>query len=93
MTPPAPRRTLEPGGQDMPQEKRDERRAGQPAKAALAGFRMRAHPEENIPCLDRHDPLVRDRHAMRIASQILQDSHGSAERRFGIDDPLMRMQR
>ena len=49
--------------------------------------------ERDLAVVDRLQPAVGDRHAMRVASQILQRVFGSFPRRLGVDDPLLVIQR
>jgi len=46
-------------------------------------------PERDLAVGDVDDPVIRDRHAVRVAGQILQHMFGSAEGAFGIDDPVV----
>ena len=42
---------------------------------------------------DVDDSVIRDRDAVGVARQILQHMFGSAERRFGVDDPVRAKER
>ena len=51
-------------------------------------------PEEsNVPTIEAEKPMVGDRHSMGVPSKIAKHLPGSAERRFGVDDPVGPKQR
>ena len=43
--------------------------------------------EGHLTVGDRRDPMVRDRDAVRVASEVVEDGRGSTERRLRIHDP------
>ncbi len=45
--------------------------------------------ESNLAVVDRDDPLIRDRDAVRVACKILQDHRRVCERRPSLDGPLV----
>jgi hypothetical protein len=50
-------------------------------------------PERNLGIGDVQDAMVGDRHAMRIAGQVMQNVLWSSERPLGIDNPFIAKQR
>lgn len=44
--------------------------------------------EGNVAVVDRDEPPVADRHAMRVAGEIGEDLLGAGERPLGVADPL-----
>lgn len=80
---------LEAGRQHMQQEAADELDARQAQRALPAATCVGTHAEGDLVAVDTDDALVRDRDPMRVASQILKDRFGPAERLFGVDDPVV----
>ena len=46
-------------------------------------------PERDVAVLERDEATVRDRDAVRVAGEVLEDLLGAAERRLRVDDPLL----
>ena len=67
----------------MVQEAPDEFSAWQADDPLLPGFGIAAHPEAYVVAVDTDDPLIRDRHPVRIAAQIVQHRLGAAQRLLG----------
>jgi hypothetical protein len=45
--------------------------------------------EANVAVADIDEPVVGNRHAVRVTAEILQDLCGASPRRLGVDDPLV----
>ena len=58
----------------------------------LVLMRVILPPECDLAVGEVHDPVIGDRHAMRIAGQIMKDVFGSSEWPFGVDHPVMAKQ-
>src|SRR5207249_5707959 len=55
--------------------------------AGAVGVVSPAKAHEAVSVTD--EPLVGDRHAVRVAREVFQDLRGPGERPFGVDDPVM----
>ena len=60
----------------------------QPHEPLLILMRRVAPAEHHFPILQRHQTVIRDGHAVRVAAQIAERVLGSAERAFGVDHPI-----
>jgi len=49
--------------------------------------------ESNLVVLESDEAMVGDGDAMGIAAEIAEDMIGASKRRFGVDDPLLAVQR
>jgi len=49
-------------------------------------------PERNPIILKSNEAVIRDGHAMGVAAEVTDNVLGSAERRFGIDHPVLAKQ-
>ena len=49
--------------------------------------------ESNLIMLEGHKAVIRDGHAMGVAGKVTDNMLRSAERWFGIDDPVLAKQR
>jgi hypothetical protein len=46
-------------------------------------------PKRDLVVGDVDDPMIRDRDAVRVTRQVVQDMRWTAERRSGVDDPIV----
>src|SRR6185437_12656271 len=82
----------ETGGQDVEKEAPDELSSLESHGAASVVVPRVAPAKAHLAVLDAYQPSVRDGNPVRVACQILQHMLGSAERRLGVDHPLLTSQ-
>jgi hypothetical protein len=75
-------------GQDM-EEKAAKKLSGRDGHQPLLVLMSRvAPPERDFAIVDVDEPVIRDRHPVRVASEIAQHVLSSAKRPFAVDDPV-----
>ena len=74
--------------QDVLQETVQKFLAGQRHGALLVVVCVIFPSEDHLGLVDRENAVVGNGHAVRIASQIMQDVFGSAKRWLGVNDPI-----
>jgi len=80
--------TLEAGGQDMEQEPPDEFDGIEGHEPLTVAMGIVFPPKGHPPVLKRQQATIRDRHAMRIAREILQYLSRATGGWLGIDHPV-----
>jgi hypothetical protein len=80
--------TLEARGQDMEQEPPDELDGIEAHQSVAVAMGIVFPPKGHPPILQGHQTPIRDRHAMRIAREILQDLARTTGGWLGIHHPL-----
>ena len=76
-------------GQDMEEETAQELLRSERHQSLLITVGIILPAESNLIMLEGHEAMVSDGHAMGIAGEITEDMMGTAERGFGIDDPVL----
>ena len=80
-------------GQDMEQEAADELLCGDGGNAVAGSGLARpdgfAASEGDVCSVELEDAAVADRDPVGVAGQVAKDLFGIAERRFGVDDPVL----
>ena len=79
----------EAAGQHMQQETAQELLRTERHHSLLITVGIILPAESNLIMLEGHEAMVSDGHAMGIAGEIAEDMMGTAERGFGIDDPVL----
>ena len=80
---------LEPWRQHMQQEPADECFDAQRSGLLPIAVRAISIGKTDLPVLTRQQPVIRDRHAVRVASQVVQQFLRAGEWRLGIHDPSL----
>ena len=76
-------------GQNVDQEAAQELIGGDRHDFLLAAVRIVFPAKRDSIILERHQPMVGDGDAVRIASEIVQNMLGTAKGWLGIDDPVL----
>jgi hypothetical protein len=76
-------------GQNVKQEAAQELMSGNCHDLFLAAVGIISPAERDAIVLEGHEPMVGDGDAMCVASQVVEDMFGAAERRLGIDYPVL----
>ena len=76
-------------GENMEQESAQKLVGRDGCELLLATMGVISPEEGNMAIAKTHEAMVRDGHAMRVASQIVQHLIRPAEWRLGIDDPVL----
>jgi hypothetical protein len=76
-------------GQNVDQEAAQELIGGDRHDFLLAAVRIVFPAKRDLIILERHQSMVGDSDAVRIASEIVQNMLGTAEGWLGIDDPVL----
>jgi len=76
--------------QDVQQEAANELVGVQSHRAQLIGIAVVPPTEGDFVVVDVQQPMVRDRHSMSVAAEVVEHLCGAAERSLGIDDPIDR---
>ena len=80
---------LETGRQDVLQKAVDELGSRHVQCALLAAGGIGADTQEHVVAVDAENPLVGDRHSVRVAAEVLEHRFGTTEWLLGIDHPVM----
>ena len=76
-------------GQDMKQEAAQELLSGKGQHSLVIALRVVLPAEGDLVILEGDEAMVGDGDAMSIAAEIAQHMLGTAERWFGVDDPVL----
>jgi hypothetical protein len=76
-------------GENMEQETAQELVRGEGHHPLLITVRIIFPAEGNLVLVEGHETVVGNGHAMGVAGEIAQHMLGTAERRLGIDDPVL----
>ena len=79
-------------GQHMLEEAAQELFVRKCHSARFAVMRVVLPSERHVAIRNVQQPVIGDGYAMGVASQIMQDMLGPAERRLGVDDPVFAKQ-
>jgi len=74
--------------QDVEQEAAKKLGRAQADDSLRTAVRVVLADEAHEALIHGEDAPVRDRHAVRVAAEVFQDAVGTAEGRFGVDDPV-----
>ncbi len=78
----------EPLGQHVQEKAANELVRGKRHHLALVAVRVIAPAETHRVAVETDEPVIRDRHPVRIAGQIIEHGFGAGERRLRVDDPV-----
>jgi hypothetical protein len=81
-----------PGRQDVQEEAANELDAIQHHDLLLVPVRVVLPVKINFASLDGNQTVVGDRHPVGVARQVFENGLGAAERRLGVDDPILLFQ-
>ena len=76
-------------GQDVEQEAAQELLRTERHHSLLITVGIILPTESNLVMLESHEAVVGDGHAMGVAGEIAEHMMGTAEGRFGVDDPVL----
>jgi len=79
-------------GQDVEEEASQELRSQKRHLSLLAAVGVVLPPEDHAFPVKSEEPMVGNGDPMRVSAQVAEDLGGTAECRFGVDDPVLPMQ-
>lgn len=79
---------VESTGEHVEQESPDEVLGGERHDLLLIVISIVSPVETDLPVFHTHDPMVGNRHPVRVAPDVFHHLLGSGEGRLGVDDPF-----